>query len=104
MIAVPVFPNVRSSLSGHSTKASFLKPIAREFQGFGLLVTSRETAGWKHSQVSAPKRQALKDENASISRFGFRVRAQDVPFAARFSDEFADVQPPLPRLTVFRIP
>jgi hypothetical protein len=92
MVAVPVFPNVNSRFASHFSQTSLLIPITREFQD-ALLITSRETAGCNHSQVTAPKRQAQTSGIANICPSAFRELCLLGPISGESLGGFANELP-----------
>ena len=103
MVAVPIFPNICSRFTGHSSKAPLLIPFAREFQD-DLLTTSRKTAGCNDSEGHPPKRQAPTTGSANTCPFGCRGLGRHVPFFAASWGVLEDEMPPLLPLIEAQIP
>jgi len=69
MVAVPILSNVSTGFTGHSAKASFLIPIAREFQS-SLPLAHTGTAGRIDFEWTSPNVQGQRAGTVSICRCG----------------------------------
>ena len=81
MIAVPVLPDICTRFAGHSSKASFLVPITREFQGVFSSSLTRKRLAEIHFAVPLPNGQEQTGESANTCPFGRKGRDSREPAA-----------------------